>query len=157
MFICRATPPRAEEGNRGQTRLHTLLVALSILYSYNAYFSRRKRGNERTLLSFGEIFFQQIAARANVDKARRASGGERGFHYQCLKRREDLKGKRKKDRKKTKQPEMFSRCGSKQAILLPSARHSSYIEKHRRPRNREGQEEKEKTRKMKENQSPRQA
>lgn len=50
--------------------------------------------------------------------------------------------------------EMFCRCGSKQAILLPSARHSSYIEKHQGPRNREGQEEKEKTRKMKENQSP---
>lgn len=48
---------------------------------------------------------------------------------------------------------VFWRCGSERVILLPSARHSSYIEKHQRPRNREGQEEKEKTAKMKENQS----
>lgn len=49
--------------------------------------------------------------------------------------------------------EMSCRCGSTRAILLPFVWHSSYIEKHQRPWNGEEQEEKEKTRKMKENQS----
>lgn len=86
--------------------------------------------------------------RANVDRVGEHLD-ERGASFK--EKREDLKGERKKCYREKN--EMFFRCGSKQAILLPSVRHSSYIEKHQRPRNREGQEEKEKTRKMKENQS----
>lgn len=43
--------------------------------------------------------------------------------------------------------------GVGQSLLFTPVRHASHNEKHRGPRNQEGQDEKEKTRKMKENQS----